>query len=527
MSVPAYSLPSTVFPIYSLRPAKHGTLRFLGGTVFLLSLLIPYRALGGSSAVSPSGADNANGLISIIVTPANLSIAPGETQQFTATGYFRGGGRQNLTALVVWASSAPGVATIKARGLANSVSPGSTTITAAYMTFTPQGVAKGVTPGTPIINSPPMSAIGGSATLTVMAPLSITTTSLPNGTVATAYSQNILTNGGTLPITWSVPANTLPPGLTLQGNASGVGVVSGTPTAYGSYTFTVTATDSSSPQQSVNRQLTIVINNPPLSIITTSLPNGTVNTAYSEPLQASGGTPPYTWTVASGSTLPSWLTLSGSGTSWTLSGTPTTAAASNFSLTVTDSSVPPQSKTVALTLTVVSPTACGTGKESVLKGQFAFWIEGYTADGFLGTVGSFTADGNGNITAGYVDDNGAQIDGNGQGVQSGSVTPTGSSYSVGSDNRGCATIVTPFYTFVTRFAISPNPAGAVQGTIEEFEPPAKYYVGTGQIFQQQVPAAVPTGNWVNYQMGEDPYGRSTHANRSQRLRQRRRDNRRI
>jgi hypothetical protein len=146
----------------------------------------------------------------------------------------------------------------------------------------------------------------------------------------------------------------------------------------------------------------------------------------------------------------------------------------------------------------------------VLKGQFAFWIEGYTADGFLGVAGSFTADGSGNITAGYVDDNGAQIEGNGQGVNSGSVTPSGtpagSSYSVGSDNRGCATIVTPFYTFVTRFAISPNPAGAVQGTIEEFEPPAKYYVGTGQIFQQQVPAAVPTGNWVNYQMGEDPYG---------------------
>jgi hypothetical protein len=353
-------------------------------------------------------------------------------------------------------------------------------------------------------STPPQTKTQG-LSITVNPALGITTTTLPSGTVTTAYSQNILTNGGTLPITWSVTQGSLPAGLTLSNGANGVGVISGTPTAYGSSTFTVTATDSSTPPVSVNQQLTIVIYNVPLSITTTSLPNGTENTAYSVPLQAAGGTLPYTWTVTTGA-LPSWLTLSGSGTAWTLSGTPSATGAWNFSLTVTDSSVPPQSKTLALTLTIVSPSACGTGNESVLKGQFAFWIEGYTGDGFLGTVGSFTADGNGNITAGYVDDNGAQIEGNGQGVNSGSVTPTGSSYSVGSDNRGCATIVTPFYTFVTRFAISPNPAGAVQGTIEEFETTPKYYVGTGQIFQQQVPAAVPTGNWVNYQMGLDPYG---------------------
>ncbi len=337
--------------------------------------------------------------------------------------------------------------------------------------------------------------------ITINPPLSITTTALPSGTVATAYSQNIQTSGGTLPITWSVPANTLPPGLTLQGNASGVGVVSGIPTAVGSYTFTVTATDSSSPQQSVNQQLTIVINNVPLSVTTTTLPNAAVGTAYNQPLQASGGTPPYTWTVATGSTLPAWLTLSGSGTSWTLSGTPTAAATSNFSLTVTDSSVPPQSKTTALSITIVSASACGSGNEKALKGQYAFDLIGYTADGFLGAVGSFTADGNGNITAGTVDANGAQVSGNGVGVQSGSITASGSSYTLGSDNRGCATIQTLFYTFTTRFAISPTPAGAAQGTIQEFEPAPVNYIASGQIFQQHVPAAVPNGVWVYWQTG--------------------------
>jgi len=352
----------------------------------------------------------------------------------------------------------------------------------------------------------PQQSKSQALSITVNPVLTISTTALAGGTVGTSYSATISASGGTLPVAWTVTSGALPSGLTLAATSTASGTISGIPTATGTFNFTATAKDSSTPPVSVNQQLTIVISNPPLSITTTTLPNGTENTAYNAPLQASGGTPPYTWTVATGSTLPSWLTLSGSGTTWTLSGTPTTAATSNFSLTVTDSSVQLQSKTVALTLTVVSPSACGTGNESALKGQFAFWMEGYTPDGFLGTVGSFTADGNGNITAGYVDDNGAQISGNGQGVQSGSVTPTGSSYSVGSDNRGCATIITPFYTFVTRFAFSPTPAGAAQGTIEEFEPVgSRYYAGTGQIFQQKVPAAVPTGNWVNYQMGEDPY----------------------
>lgn len=350
-------------------------------------------------------------------------------------------------------------------------------------------------------SSPPQTKTQA-LSLTISPVLSITTTSLPAGTVGTSYSQNIQTSGGTLPISWSVSAGSLPAGLSISGNSLGVGVLSGIPTTSGSSTFTVTAKDSSTPAVSVNQQLTLVINNPPLSITTTTLPNGTVNTAYSETLQASGGTPPYTWTVATGSTLPSWLTLSGSGTSWTLSGTPTAAAVATFSLTVTDSSVPSQSQTQALTLTVASASACGTGNESALKGQYAFGMTGKTADGFFGVVGSFTADGIGNITAGYVDANGEQTLGNGLGAQSGTITPSGSSYTMGADNRGCATIVTPFYTFITRFAIPPSTSGAAQGVIQEFEPTgSEVFVGSGQIFQQQVPTAAPTGNWVHAQVG--------------------------
>jgi hypothetical protein len=341
-------------------------------------------------------------------------------------------------------------------------------------------------------STPPQTKTQG-LSITVNPVLSITTTSLPSGTVATAYSQNILTNGGTLPITWSVPPNTLPPGLTLQGNASGAGVVSGIPTAYGSYTFTVTAADSSTPPQSVNQQLTIVINNVALSITTTSLPGAAVNTAYSQPLQASGGTPPYTWTVATGSSLPAWLTLSGSGTSWKLAGTPTAAGTANFSLTVTDSSTPTtQSATVALSITITAPsTACGTGNEKVLEGQYAFTLTGFNSSGFQAAIGSFTADGAGHITAGMVDSNGVS-----PGVNSGSITASSSSYSVGSDGRGCATIETPFYTYTTRFALAPTSSVASGGTVQEWESGSSPFIASGQIFLQNVPSAFPSGTFV-------------------------------
>jgi len=350
-------------------------------------------------------------------------------------------------------------------------------------------------------SSPPQNKTQA-LSLTISPALSITTTSLPAGTVGTSYSQNIQTSGGTLPISWSVTTGSLPAGLALAGDSSGVGILSGTPTTTGSSTFTVTAKDSSAPQVSVNQQLTLAVNAPPLTITTTTLSNGTVNKAYSASLQASGGTAPYTWTVATGSTLPTWLTLGGSGTNWTLSGMPTTAAVATFSLAVTDSSSPKQSQTQALTLTVASASACGTGNESALKGQYVFGMTGRSADGFFGVVGSFTADGIGNITAGYVDANGEQTLGNGLGPQSGTITPSGSSYTMGADNRGCATIVTPFYTFTTRFALPPSTSGSAQGAIQEFEPTgSEVFVGSGQIFQQQVPAAVPTGNWVHAQVG--------------------------
>ena len=89
----------------------------------------------------------------------------------------------------------------------------------------------------------------------------------------------------------------------------------------------------------------------PLSIATTSLPNATAGQPYSFTLQASGGTPPYSWTVTSGS-LPVGLVLATSGI---VSGTPTSGGTTTFSVTVTDASSPPQSNTAILSIAVAAP----------------------------------------------------------------------------------------------------------------------------------------------------------------------------
>jgi len=89
----------------------------------------------------------------------------------------------------------------------------------------------------------------------------------------------------------------------------------------------------------------------PLAVGTTSLPNGEVNTAYSATLAATGGTAPYSWTLAAG-TLPSGITLDKA--SGALGGMPDAAVAGTpLTFQVSDSSSPAQTTQAQLTLTVV------------------------------------------------------------------------------------------------------------------------------------------------------------------------------
>ena len=161
--------------------------------------------------------------------------------------------------------------------------------------------------------------------------IKISPASLPNGTVGTAYSQGLSSSGGTSPYSYSTSSGTVPPGLAL----SSTGTLSGTPTASGGFSFSVTATDADSCTGNISYSVTISPASCPTIILSpSSLPSGSVDQSYSQTISATGGTSPYTYSVASGS-LPPGLELSSGGV---LAGIPTTAATFTFIVTAVDAS---------------------------------------------------------------------------------------------------------------------------------------------------------------------------------------------
>jgi hypothetical protein len=91
----------------------------------------------------------------------------------------------------------------------------------------------------------------------VAAPLVITTSTLPGATFGTAYSQPLAASGGIGTVTWSLAAGSgpLPAGLSL----SSAGVISGTPSAMGTFSFTVQAADAGAPQQLAKQAFSIIV----------------------------------------------------------------------------------------------------------------------------------------------------------------------------------------------------------------------------------------------------------------------------
>jgi hypothetical protein len=124
-----------------------------------------------------------------------------------------------------------------------------------------------------------------SFTITVTAALTITTATLPNGTVGTAYSQTLAAAGGNGTLTWSISTGTLPGGITLNASAGSLG---GTPTAPGAFTFTVSVTGGG---QTAAKSFTITVGVPPGPPATiTGLP-ATVSPATQPVLGISLGSP--------------------------------------------------------------------------------------------------------------------------------------------------------------------------------------------------------------------------------------------
>jgi hypothetical protein len=331
-------------------------------------------------------------------------------------------------------------------------------------------------------------------TINIEPPPMITTTSLPTATLNQAYTGPVTATGGIPPLSWKIASGTLPAGLSLAASTSDTVNITGTPTAGGSSTITITVTDSTG-ASNTSGPLTIVVSS--LAFTTTSpLPPATTGIAYSDTFAATGGTSPYTFSVATGSNLPMGFTLDPS--SGTLSNAdPTTQGTFMFGITVTDSTTPTAASiTQTFTLVVSGPQNLG-----LLSGPYAFTFAGFNTNGYVAAAGSFTASGSGTITTGEFDYNSVQ----GPPKNYSGVIGT---YTLGTDGRGTITFtnstagsVSPAPTYA--FAI--DPAGSGHGRLVEFDGTGTR--GSGRLEAQTVSTCV-VGSTASTYTGNFAFGGS-------------------
>ncbi|MFN7976078.1 MAG: Ig domain-containing protein [Acidobacteriota bacterium] len=202
----------------------------------------------------------------------------------------------------------------------------------------------------------------------------IAPSSLPGGTLGIPYGQTITANGGTPPYGFSVGSGTLPPGLSL----SPAGNLSGTPSAAGTYAFTVIATDATGcPEAHAYAMSICPASCPSITVLPAALPAGVTGFLYSETLTATGGTGSYVLSVVAG-TLPPGLTLSQAGV---LGGTPTFPGTFSFDIAATDECGCAGQRSYSM---IVCPDPCGlTLQPATLPGGTvgAPYTETFTAAG--------------------------------------------------------------------------------------------------------------------------------------------------
>jgi Putative Ig domain len=201
--------------------------------ILILPITLYLAACSSVSNPNASTAQNTQAGAAIQISPLSADVQSAGSLQLTAT--LTGTNRTAVT----WSTT---VGSISGSGLFKAPVVTSATqviVTAASQSaLSPNSASSG--------SSSSSGSISGSATLTVLPPgssaaLSISSASLPLGTVGLAYSASVTATGGSEPYTWSAISGTLPAGLTLEPSS---GTVTGTPALPGTYTFQLQVADS-------------------------------------------------------------------------------------------------------------------------------------------------------------------------------------------------------------------------------------------------------------------------------------------
>jgi hypothetical protein len=215
----------------------------------------------------------------------------------------------------------------------------------------------------------------GSRTYTLninVAVLDISPGTLGDAAAGLSYSAVLSASGGTAPYTFALNAgSSLPPGLNLASNGS----LTGTPSTAGQYTFTVKVTDGSAQTVTRTYNFKVTLN---LVLVQATLADGTYGKAYDQSFVASGGTEPYTYTLAAGA-LPAGLALSTAGR---LSGTPTTFGTFTFSVNAVDKYG--DTGTYPFTLVIAPSTIAMTPDDLFAATSGLFYSAKLAASGGLG-----------------------------------------------------------------------------------------------------------------------------------------------
>jgi uncharacterized protein with beta-barrel porin domain len=280
---------------------------------------------GPSPASGPTTSVTPQGVQTIMFTQGQVNFGVGTTQLHAST---------NAGLPVAYTSTTPNVCTVTLAGALTTLTPGNCTIDANQdAAGHPEWKAAPQVEQTFLIFVP-----GGAVMLPTTAPTV--------GTGGTPYTFTFNASGGASPYTYT-ETGALPTGLTM----TPAGTISGVPTSAGTYSITVTVTDSAT--QTAQKAYQVTINAPGILLAPATLPQAKAGEAYtSTSLSASGGSAPYSYAITSGA-LPTGLTMTPAGV---ISGTASATSAGSFNITVTATDKFNFQGTQAYTIAVGQPT---------------------------------------------------------------------------------------------------------------------------------------------------------------------------